>query len=244
MFNACILIPSYNHARALPKVIEDLVYLGIPCIVVNDASTDETAAVLEKMCSRFPNLQVIERSQNGGKGAAVIDGIQQALSSGYTHVLQLDADGQHSATQAREFLEAAQKNPDAFVIGRPIFDQSAPLARVWGRELSNVLLWIESGSMKIRDVLCGYRLYPIHRCGQLIIEEVKSRRMEFDPEVALRLCWAGFPVINIPTPVLYPADGLSHFHYVRDNLRIVRFHIRILKELFLRAISGSSHRAL
>ena len=230
---ACILIPSYNHARALAKVIEDLGYLGIPRMVVNDASTDGTGELLERLREQHSDLLVIQRKENGGKGAAVIDGIRLALEQGFTHILQLDADGQHSAPHAREFLEAAEKNPDAFIIGRPLFDDSAPRIRVWGRELSNILLWLESGSTRIRDVLCGYRLYPIHRCGSLIVEEVQSRRMEFDPEVALRLCWAGFPVVNIPTPVLYPADGLSHFHYFKDNVRIVLFHLRMLRERLL-----------
>jgi glycosyltransferase involved in cell wall biosynthesis len=203
--------------------------------VVNDGSTDHTRIELDTFAESRPWITVIHRERNGGKGAAVKDAVRCALAQGYTHLLQLDADGQHDATVAPQFFSAAQKHPTALIIGRPLFDSSAPLVRRLGREISNALLWLQTLSFCARDVLCGYRCYPIADYGEVLLTNVTSNRMEFDPEAVVRLYWAGASVINIPTKVSYPLDGLSHFRYAQDNLMIARLHARLLAGMVLRA---------
>ena len=235
MFKPCLTVPTFNHGSAVTQTLLSLEPMGTPCIVVNDGSTDHTHVELELFAQHRPWVTVLHRKQNGGKGAAVKDAVRCALAKGYTHLLQLDADGQHDVAVAPLFLSAAEEHPSALIIGRPLFDSSAPLARRLGREISNALLWLQTLSFCARDVLCGYRCYPIAHYGEVLLNNVLSNRMEFDPEAVVKLYWAGASVINIPTKVSYPLDGLSHFRYGQDNLMIAALHARLLAGMVLRA---------
>ena len=229
----CIIIPVYNHARALAIMLENLAPCGLDCILVDDGSTDEFAAISNGLSNSYSNLSIHRMEKNLGKGSAISIGFELAYSKGYTHALTFDADGQHNHEQIAEFLSHCRQHPNSLILGAPVFDKSAPKIRVLGRELSNVLTWMETLSFRARDVLCGFRIYPLHN-SMPVIRKVRTKRMEFDTEIVVRLCWAGIDVINVPTAVKYPIDGISHFHYLNDNLKIIVFHLMLIPEMIFK----------
>lgn len=228
---ATILIPSYNTGRILPVTVDGALAHGIPVMVVMDGSTDGSRALLAPLEQAHPGmLRVLELPRNGGKGAAVLHGLREAMEHGVTHVLTMDADGQHPAEQIPRFLELAREHPQAAVFGCPVFDASAPALRVNGRKVSNFWAHLETVGWGIDDSLFGMRLYPA--AGLLAVFEATShaRRFDFEPEAAVRLAWRGVPVINLPTPVRYLSSeegGVSQFRYLRDNTLLTWMHLRL-----------------
>lgn len=228
MFNPCVLIPVYNHEHAVGAVLGEVLAHGLPCILVDDGSAPACAAVLERLAASHPELVVLERhARNQGKGAAVMTGFRRAASAGYTHVLQVDADGQHCVADIARFLEAARANPQAVVAGCPVFDESVPALRLYARYLTHVWVWINTLSFAIRDSMCGFRVYPVAAVLALAGRRALGRRMNFDIEILVRLYWDGVAVINLPTRVGYPSDGVSHFKAWTDNALITRLHVAL-----------------
>ncbi len=207
---------------------------GLPCVAVDDGSSDGSAEVLDGLARASSLLTVLHRPYNGGKGAAVLDALRWAWERGFTHLLLVDADGQHESGDIPLFLQRARDCPESLILGCPQFDATAPRARVYGRELSNVLVCIQTLSLQARDVLCGFRVYPLLRAAPLLLAAVKSRRMEFDVEAVVRLRWSKVRVENVPTRVRYPRDGLSHFRYSADNVLIALTHVRLLAGMMMR----------
>jgi glycosyltransferase involved in cell wall biosynthesis len=212
----CVLIPCYEHGEPLRAVLESLEAYALPCLVVDDGSGPETQARLDAIARDLPFVTVKRLGPNRGKGAALKDGFRWAASLGFTHAVCLDADGQHDATAVPRFLEAMRKEPDALVLGEPIFDSSAPRARIWARQLSRAAVWIATLSLEIRDPLCGMRGIPLAAALRVMRGAEVGNRMEFDPEFAVRAVFEGVPIRNLPVRVVYPVGGLSHFDVGRD----------------------------
>lgn len=228
MFAPCLLIPVYNHERPLAAVLTRLEPFGIRCILVDDGSDPqgrEAVAALHRQHASWTTLH--RHGRNRGKGAAVTTGLRGAAAQGYTHAVQLDADGQHRPEDVARFLEVAQQRPEAVVMGDPVYDGSAPPARLYGRYLTRLWVRINTLSLDIHDALCGFRVYPVQRTLAVIDGCRLGDRMEFDCEILVRLHWQGVPVMNLPTPIVYPADGRSHFRLWRDNVRISAMHARL-----------------
>jgi glycosyltransferase involved in cell wall biosynthesis len=234
-FRPVIVIPVYNHRHAIARTIEGLAPYNLPCITIDDGSNDGSGAELAALRERFAWVTVIKRGSNGGKGAAIIDGIRECRRANFTHALLIDADGQHDAGSVPEFLRLARENPSALILGAPQFDSSAPRARKWGREISNALVWIQTLSFAPRDALCGFRLVPLNELADVITKETKSLRMQFDIESLVRSIWRGVQVINVPTKVVYPLDGVSHFRYLEDNMMIAVVHIGLILGMVVRS---------
>ena len=172
-----------------------------------------------------------------GKGAAVLHGLREAANAGFTHMLTMDADGQHPAGKIPEFMAASHANPNALILGRPVFDASAPALRVGGRKISNWWANVETLWQGIGDSLFGFRVYPITPLQDVMKNNVWMRRFDFDPEAAVRLFWRGIRPINIDAPVKYlrPEEGgVSHFNYLRDNILLTWMHTRLLFGFVLR----------
>jgi glycosyltransferase involved in cell wall biosynthesis len=232
-----VLIPSYNTG---PKVIDTV--LGAlafwhPVWVVVDGSIDGTAESLQALAATTPGLRVFVLPHNQGKGAAVLYGLQQAAAAGYTNVLTMDADGQHPAAMIPEFMAESQRNPEAVVLGKPVFDASAPALRVNGRRVSNWWANLETLGAGIGDSLFGFRVYPVEPLRRIMERSPWMRRFDFDPEVAVRLCWDGIKPINIPAPVRYfsaEEGGVSHFRYLRDNTLLTWMHLRLMGGFLIR----------
>jgi glycosyltransferase involved in cell wall biosynthesis len=229
-----VLIPSYNTGARLCQTVAAIRQLGWPVWVIVDGSTDGSAEELARIAGGDNALHVAVLPRNCGKGAAILHGLRLAHAHGFTHVVTVDADGQHCADDIGTLIAHSREHPNAMVLGLPIFDASAPSIRVAGHVIANfwanlVTLW--SG---IADSLFGFRVYPVTPLLQAFSETPWMRRFDFDSEAAIRLCWQGVPPINVPTPVRYFRSndgGVSHFRYLRDNILLVFMYIRLLAGL-------------
>ena len=235
--NACLLIPIYDHGQTIDRVVLSLAHFGLPLLIVDDGSHISTKQELQRIAEREPWITLLRREQNGGRGAALKDGYRLAHENGFTHAIQLDADGQHAATDVPRMLNALEAHPEALVLGAPIFDSSIPKARLYGRQLSRVTVWISTLSFAVEDPLCGFRGVPLQPTIELLDVERTGDHMEFDPEFCVRLAWAGTRVVNVPTRVVYDPMGLSHFDTLRDNLRLTWTYTRLLSGAVFRSPS-------
>jgi len=244
-----VLIPSYNTGARLFTTVEEARRHWPAVWVVIDGSTDGTGAGLAANC-RLAGVRVIIRTRNGGKGEAVLDGLQAAAAAGFTHVLVMDADGQHPAALIPRFIQLSLEAPQAMILGVPVFDASAPRLRVIGRRLSNILARFET-LRGIGDALFGFRVYPLAPLLEIMNTSRHMRRYDFDTEAVVRLSWHGVPMLNQPAPVRYfrsDEGGVSHFHYGRDNLLLAAMHtrllagfLRLLPRLLMRRFRPSRH---
>lgn len=232
-----VVIPSYNTGRKVLETAREARAVWEPVWVVVDGSTDGTAQALQALAKDDPGLQVFVLPRNQGKGAAVLHGLRAAAAAGYTHVLTMDADGQHPPGKIQDFMNASSARPDAMILGLPVFDSSVPLVRLRGRKISNALAHFQTLWGGIGDSLFGFRVYPIAPLRDIMERGRWMRRFDFDPEAAVRLCWRGIPPINVPAPVKYlrPEEGgVSHFNYVRDNALLTWMNLRLTAEFLLR----------
>ncbi len=226
-FRPCAVIPVYNHSDQLPGIVERLGELGLSCLLVNDGSDDVHTNKIHSLGLKKDAVEVIEHSFNQGKGAAVKTGLRSAWERGYSHALQVDADGQHDLTQAEDFLSLARTHPDHLICGRPRFDDSIPKGRFYGRYLTHVWVWINTGSFAIPDAMCGFRIYPLAVVIPLLSENTLGDRMEFDIEVLVRAHWRNIPMRWLPVRVRYPRNNRSYFRSWEDNWRISKMHARL-----------------
>lgn len=227
-FHPLVVIPVFDHEHAIATMVEGVRASDTPCLLVDDGSGASCARELDRLATLYaPQVRLLRLPTNQGKGGAVLAGFRYAGTHGYTHVLQIDADGQHDPADIPRFLADAQTHPADVVCGVPLYDESVPKGRLYGRYLTHVWVWINTLSFAIRDSMCGFRVYPLPPVLRLMDEETIGRRMDFDVEVLVRLFWRGIVVRNLPTRVTYPLDGVSHFDVWRDNVRISRMHTRL-----------------
>lgn len=232
-----VLIPSYNPGPKGLTTVQSALKEWSPVWVVVDGSTDGTGEQLQRMAAAEPALRVFVLPRNRGKGAAVLHGISEALRAGYTHALAMDSDGQHPPDKIAAFMAASLAQPDAMILGRPVFDATAPSVRVKGRKISNWWANVETLWGGIGDSLFGFRVYPLAQLERVMRWQPWMRRFDFDVEVAVRLSWRGVPAVNIPAPVRYfRADegGVSHFNYWRDNVLLTWMHFRLFCGFLIR----------
>ncbi len=232
-----VVIPSYNAGPAVMATVKAARAAWAPVWVVVDGSTDGTAEQLLALARSDPQLRVDVLPRNAGKGAAVLHGLEAAAAAGFTHALTMDSDGQHPADLIADFMRASAQRPDAMVLGRPVFDASAPLLRVRGRRISNAWTNLETLGAGIDDSLFGFRVYPIAPLVDIMRGRRWMRRFDFDTEAVVRLAWRGVPPINIAAPVKYlRADegGVSHFRYGRDNALLTGMHLRLMAGFLMR----------
>lgn len=227
-FRPCIVVPVFNHGQGATALMQHFDPLGLAVFFVDDGSTDDTARQLADISGQYPAVRVIGRSENGGKGAAVIAGLRAAHGEGFSHALQIDADGQHDARDIPRFLDLAEKEPDAVIAGKPEFDDSIPAGRLVGRYFTHIWVWVETLSFTIKDSMCGFRVYPLSAAIQVLDSARLGRRMDFDPEILVRLHWDGVRILPLPTCVIYPEGGTSHFRLWLDNWLITRMHTRLV----------------
>ena len=232
-----LLIPSYNTGATVYDTVRAARAQWNPVWVVTDGSTDGTPERLREMAATDPGLKLFELPANAGKGAAVLHGLNAARAAGFTHALTMDSDGQHPAELIPSFMQTSMQRPDAMVLGRPVFDASAPLLRVRGRRVSNGWTNLETLGAGIDDSLYGFRVYPIKELIAVMRRQPWMRRFDFDTEAVVRLAWRGVSPINLAAPVKYltaEEGGVSHFRYGRDNLLLTWMHLRLMLEFVLR----------
>jgi glycosyltransferase involved in cell wall biosynthesis len=240
-----VVIPSYNTGATVYATVRAARAAWTPVWVVVDGSDDGTAEGLRAMAAGDPGLRVEVLATNQGKGAAVLHALVAARAAGFTHALTMDSDGQHPPDLIEPFMRAAEKNPEAMILGRPVFDASAPLLRVRGRRVSNWWTNLETLGAGIDDSLYGFRVYPIAPLVDIMRRQTWMRRFDFDTEAVVRLAWKGLRPLNLAAPVRYlRADegGVSHFRYGRDNVLLSWMHLRLMLGFLLRLPSLLSRR--
>ncbi|QLK62293.1 glycosyltransferase [Enterobacteriaceae bacterium Kacie_13] len=226
-FSPCLIIPCYNHGAMMANVLERLRPFGLPCLVVDDGSDAATADELQRLAAMTPWMRLTRLPSNQGKGGAVMAALQLAAEKGFTHAIQVDADGQHQLSDVPAMLQEARHHPDCLISGQPVYDDSVPKSRLYGRYVTHFWVWVETLSFSIRDSMCGFRVYPLKPCLALMAKHRLGLRMDFDTEIMVRLYWQGTRSCFLPTRVTYPADGLSHFDAVKDNIKISWMHTRL-----------------
>lgn len=232
-----VLIPSYNTGERVFSTVAAARAQWSPVWVVVDGSDDGTGERLQQMAAGDPGLRVWMLPQNQGKGSAVLHGLRAAKDAGFTHALTMDSDGQHPADLIPAFLKASLERPETMVLGRPVFDASAPLLRVRGRRVSNGWTQLETLFAGVGDSLYGFRVYPVSDLIAVMAKQPWMRRFDFDTEAVVRLAWRGVKPVNIDAPVKYltaEEGGVSHFRYGRDNVLLTWMHARLMVEFVLR----------
>ena len=232
-----VLIPSYNPGTKVIETVIEARQFWCPVWVVVDGSDDGSSDLLVDLNKRDPGLRVISLPKNQGKGAAVLQGMKMALIEGFTHVLTMDSDGQHPAAMIPCFMQSSEQQPDAMILGNPIFDDSAPTLRVHGRRISNGWAQLETLWSGIGDSLFGFRVYPIAPIVRIMQNTRWMRRFDFDPEAVVRMSWEGVPAVNLLAPVKYlktEDGGISHFNYWRDNALLTWMHTRLMLGFLIR----------
>ncbi|MBU2947943.1 DUF2062 domain-containing protein [Zobellia uliginosa] len=214
--NCCVLVPTYNNAGTLKRVLDSILERTNSIIVINDGATDNTAEILKA----YPNIEQINLPENKGKGNALQKGFKAAISKGYDYAITIDSDGQHFPEDLSVFLEALLKEetPNVLYIGsRNMQQEDVPGKSSFGNKFSNFWFWFETGT-KLQDTQCGYRLYPLKEIKDL---NFYTPKFEFEIEVIVRLAWNGTLVKNVPVRILYDeTERVSHFRTVPDFTRI------------------------
>jgi glycosyltransferase involved in cell wall biosynthesis len=232
-FAACVVIPVYDHEHAIAAVVDSIRSQGFPILLVDDGSHEACARELRRLAA-LPGVSLLRHATNRGKGAAVCTGLFAAKAEGFTHAVQIDADGQHTLADVRRFIDEARAYPNSVICGRPVFDASIPRARFYGRYLTHGMVWLETLSFDIIDSMCGFRVYPLDSTIELLQSNGVGDRMDFDTEILVRLHWRAVPARWLATRVSYPLDGVSHFRMFLDNARMTGLHIRLTAGMLLR----------
>ncbi|OEE18567.1 glycosyltransferase family 2 protein [Vibrio cyclitrophicus] len=233
-YKACFLIPCFNHGATMPAVVSSLLNFKLPIIIVDDGSELATKQFLTPLADN-PNVTLVTLEQNQGKGGAVKAGIKRAQDLGFSHAIQIDADGQHDLEALPALIQASQDKPQRLISGQPVYDESVPKARLYGRYATHIWVWIETLSLSIKDSMCGFRAYPINQTRAVLSKYDVGSRMDFDIEILVRLYWEGCDIDFIETRVIYPENGVSHFDALWDNVKISWMHTRLFFGMLPRA---------
>lgn len=232
--NICAIVPSFNHHLVIANVVKDLRAKGLAVFIIDDGSAEPTKSTIADLHDPENLVTVKHLTHNQGKGAAVIEGFRLAHGAGYSHAIQVDADGQHDRDALGTLMALAYDHPEALISGQPIYDDTIPTGRKIGRWFTHVWVWVETLSLQITDSMCGYRVYPLVPTLALLDEEKIGQRMDFDTDIMVRLFWRGTPTIMTPVKVTYPENNTSNFDVVADNIRITKMHTRLVFTMLMR----------
>lgn len=225
-YQACFLIPCYNHGSTVAEVVSSLSAFELPILLVDDGSNQQTKQALRNVAQQT-HVHLITLEHNQGKGGAVMAGIRQAQQLGFSHVIQIDADGQHDLQALPKLLAASKQHPNHLISGQPIYDDSVPKARLYGRYATHIWVWIETLSFTIKDSMCGFRAYPVDLTVEVLNNHKIGTRMDFDIEILVRMYWHGVDIDFVETRVIYPEGGVSHFDALWDNVKISWMHSKL-----------------
>lgn len=229
----CAIVPVYRHEKTSRNVVTSLIDLNIPVILVDDGNALEGHEILESVAREFPDVKLVTHKCNRGKGAAMRSGMEAAVAAGFTHALQVDADGQHDMEAIPFFVNEAKEHPESLIGGYPEYDETVPKAREQGRKITNFWVAVETLSLKIPDAMCGFRVYPLATSWP-VMKRLFNKRMGFDIEMIVKLSWAGVKMRFFPVKVHYPKDGVSNFRMFRDNVVISMTHTMLCFGMVLR----------
>lgn len=223
----CVIVPTYNNQKTLADVLNALLEYTTSILVVNDGSTDDTSAILDRY-----TLHRIDYAPNRGKGMALRSGFMKAVEMGYSYAITIDSDGQHFAKDLPAFLDYLDQHGECLIIGARNMNQSSvPGKSSFGNKFSSFWYWIETG-IRLPDTQSGYRLYPVKKMSGM---QFYTRKFEFEIESIVRAAWSGIPIAQVPVSVYYPAPGerVSHFRPFRDFTRISLLNTVLVTIAFL-----------
>lgn len=229
----CVVIPVYRHESTVKAIAESISAKGLHVFIVDDGNTPEAKEVLKSVAAEVADTTLVSYEKNGGKGYAVSEGLKAAFNAGYTHALQVDADGQHDLGALDFFMKASRKHPDSLISAFPQYDESVPKSRLQGRKITNFWVNVETLSNDIPDSMCGFRVYPLADVVP-VIKHISDFRMGFDIEIMVRLKWRGLKMYFYPIQVKYPENGISNFHMVKDNIAISWMHTKLFLGMIFR----------
>jgi glycosyltransferase involved in cell wall biosynthesis len=221
-----VLIPIYNHAGGVVSVVERTLALDLPVWVVDDGSTDGTAAGL----ARFNGITVLRHEENRGKGEAILTGFS-AMAGKVDWAITLDADGQHDPADVPGLIRAIPAGKRPIVIGRRegMVGDDVPWTSRFGRKFSN--FWVRAaGGPVLSDTQSGLRIYPLPEALRL---GVRARRFQFEVEILVRARWAGIPVVEVPVGVSY-TPGMKRISHFRPFVDFCRNSAMFTRLIFLR----------
>jgi glycosyltransferase involved in cell wall biosynthesis len=238
-----VVVPVFNNEQTVVKVVRGIMALGLPVLVINDGSTDGSSLSLVDLPVNLINFPV-----NRGKGVAIRAAFKWAKKNNFSHIITIDADGQHDPRDIPFFIEKIREFPCRVIIGKRRFAADVPGKSRFGRSWSNLWTRIVSGKMT-PDSQSGFRAYP---AGLLADMKFLGRRYEFEVEVLARAAWAGleFDWVDVSVRYFKGQERVSHFKPLRDNFRIsVIYTLLVLRRLLpfpyrkLRAKSSSRSAA-
>ena len=212
----CTIIPTFNNAGTIRKVVDDVSRHCENVIVVNDGSTDDTSTILSELAS---TITVVSYPKNRGKGHALVTGFRKAMEMGFTHAVTIDADGQHFADDIPLLVEQMEHHPDAIIVGcRNLTEENMPRQNTFANKFSNFWFHLQTG-IRLEDTQSGYRIYPLE---QINLKWPITPRYEAELELLVFSAWRGVPVTSVPVRVYYPPEGerVSHFRPFWDFFRI------------------------
>lgn len=233
MHKPCVLIPVYNHQHKIRSIVQNVTAMGYPCYVIDDGSDQACARLLQELCAENDAVVLCRLDTNQGKGAAVCTGLRLAGRDGYTHALQIDADGQHRLDDIQKFFAESAAFPKNVVTGVRT-GGNAPKGRRYGRAITDFWVWVNTLSFQIKDSMCGFRVYPLAETLRLLDRVEVGKRMNFDTDILVRLYWSGLNISQIPTEVVYLDEVPSHFDMLADNVRISLMHSRLFFGMIVR----------
>lgn len=216
---ACAVIPTYQNAKTLLKVVADVHRVVDTVFVVDDGSNDGTAALLDKATGNERPEKVLTHPKNCGKGAALKTGLTYARQQGFRYAVTVDADGQHRADDIPALLKAVEEEPDALAIGsRGLQHENMPAKSTFANRFSNFWFALQT-LQRLPDTQSGLRIYPLRRLHGL---RWMSARYEAELTLLVFSAWAGVKLLPVPVSVYYPPrdQRVTHFRPGRDFTRI------------------------
>lgn len=241
-----VVIPLYNHGSTIAEVVAEVLRACCPetggqagagnpypaLLVLDDGSTDQGGQVVRALMDTInaggaaTRLKLLAHERNLGKGAAILSAAAWAAERGFTHIITLDADGQHRASDMAALRAESENKPQAIVVGaRDFSSRNIPGSSRFGRSFSGFWMRVQTG-LAVSDMQSGFRVYPVSILQGLRFTE---KRFAFEMEVLVKAAWSGFEVLSAPVQVYYPppAERISHFRKFRDNLRITIMNTKL-----------------
>jgi glycosyltransferase involved in cell wall biosynthesis len=214
-----ILIPAYNPDNKLTVLVEALkATVTADIVVVNDGSSPASSPVFEAIKNK---VTLLEHTVNKGKGAAIKTGLKyiQQNHGDLCGIVTVDADGQHSPSDALKLLDTLEQNQDSLVLGCRTFSGEIPWKSRWGNNITKFVFRILSG-VNVSDTQTGLRAFTSKLIPTLL--EVGGDRYEYEMNMLVSCTKLKIPIKEVPIETIYTDEKntSSHFRAVKDSARI------------------------
>ncbi len=213
------IIPAFNEEGRVGKVVRQVSEYEVDPIVVDDGSSDGTAAEAEAAGAR-----VLRFTENKGKGVALRESFGLSLKEGYDGVIMIDGDGQHDPASIPNFIAALKKGAGLVIGSRMHNIKGMPPQRIFTNTVSSYFLTFLTGR-KIRDSQSGYRALSAELIKHL---RLTSTRYEVETEILLQAARLPYAFAHVKIPTIY-ADEKSKYRAFRDVFMLFRLIARDIR---------------